>query len=267
MDEAFEVFISFKHRDREGRETADSRLAREIHRYLSDRGLKVFLSSVSLEQLGIAAYKKAIDAALDTAQVLIAVGTSAENVDSEWVRYEWDSFFNDMLSGMKPAGRVFAYIDGVGISSLPRALRQTQCIEHGPDALERLHRFVVNALGSSASPERGADVKPSIASTGEVLRCSNFLVAREPATGVSWNAAVKRAESLRAGGYSGWRLPSVEQLQEIREAELFGVGRFHSCAESGAQEAYYMNFEDGHLNTAPKTYGRGIDAIFVRAIE
>jgi len=36
----------------------------------------VFFSNVSLERLGVAAYKKAIDSALDSAKVLIAVGTS-----------------------------------------------------------------------------------------------------------------------------------------------------------------------------------------------
>jgi predicted Rossmann-fold nucleotide-binding protein len=33
------------------------------------------------------------------------------------------------------------------VASLPRALRQTQCIQHGPGALDRLYRFIINALG------------------------------------------------------------------------------------------------------------------------
>jgi hypothetical protein len=32
------------------------------------------------------------------------------------------------------------------ISNLPRALRISQCIEHGPDGFEKLTRFIVNAL-------------------------------------------------------------------------------------------------------------------------
>ena len=29
------------------------------------------------------------------------MGTSDDNLDSQWVRYEWDSFFNDISSVMK----------------------------------------------------------------------------------------------------------------------------------------------------------------------
>ena len=71
----------------------------------------MFLSNVSLERLGISEYKKAIDDALDVAQVLVAVGTSRDNLVWRWVRYEWDSFFNDILSGVQPSGRIFSYVN------------------------------------------------------------------------------------------------------------------------------------------------------------
>lgn len=147
MNESAQVFISFKNLDPEGRQTRDSQLAQEVHDFLAAQGLRVFFSNVSLEKLGIAAYKKAIDDALDAVQILIAVGTSGENLDSQWVRYEWDSFFNDILSGVKPEGRVFVYVEGASISSLPRTLRQSQVFPHGPGAMDRLYNFIANALG------------------------------------------------------------------------------------------------------------------------
>ena len=85
---------------------------------------------------------------MDRAKTLIAVGTSPANLDSRWVRYEWDSFFNDILSGVKPDGRVFVYAVDLDVHALPRALRQTQCITHEKDSLERLFRFVSNALAA-----------------------------------------------------------------------------------------------------------------------
>ena len=63
--------------------------------------MRVFLSTRWLEERGEAQYKMAIDTALEAAQVLIAVGTSVANLESRWVRYEWDSFFNDILCGRK----------------------------------------------------------------------------------------------------------------------------------------------------------------------
>lgn len=150
MSIACEVFISSKTTDFQGNPTKDSVLAREIHGYLTSKGHSVFLSTLSLEKLGIAAYKRAIDDALDSATVLIAVGTSRENLDSQWVQYEWDSFMNDILSDVKPEGRIFVYVDGVLPRDLPRALRQQQVFTHGPDSLQQLGNFVGNALGGAA---------------------------------------------------------------------------------------------------------------------
>jgi hypothetical protein len=82
----YEVFISFKNLMPNGEPTRDSMLAREVYDYLSAKGLSVFISNVSLERLGISEYKKAIDDALDVAQVLVAVGTSRENLEWRWVR-------------------------------------------------------------------------------------------------------------------------------------------------------------------------------------
>ena len=82
-----------------------------------------------LEAMGAAEYKGTIDDALDEAAVLVAVGTSPENLNSRWVRYEWDSFFNDVISGIKPEGKVFSLISSFEPAQLPRALRQTQLIK------------------------------------------------------------------------------------------------------------------------------------------
>ena len=147
MNETYDVFISFKNLGPEG-QTRDSALAASIYEFLTAHKLRVFFSAVSLKALGVSSYKKAIDGALDAARILVAVGSSTENLNSEWVRYEWDSFYNDILSGMKPDGRVFVYIEGFGPSALPRTLRQTQVIIHGTDSLSQLHSFIINAIGS-----------------------------------------------------------------------------------------------------------------------
>jgi TIR domain len=102
-----DVFIAFKHLDEKGARTRDSKIASNVYEFLTAKGLKVFFSEVTLEDLGISAYKKAIDKALDSATVLVAIGTSRPHLDSEWVRYEWDSFYNDILTGIKPNGSVF----------------------------------------------------------------------------------------------------------------------------------------------------------------
>jgi len=100
---AYDVFISFKNLDEKGVPTRDAALANEVYNFLTSKGLNVFISTVTLESLGVSNYKKAIDEALDAASIMVAVGTSTENLNSEWVRYEWDGFYNDILSGVKPS--------------------------------------------------------------------------------------------------------------------------------------------------------------------
>jgi hypothetical protein len=88
----FDIFISFKNLDGAGRETRDCWIAKQISAALSNSGLSVFFSLDSLERLGTSAYKAVIDDALDQASVLVVVGTTRENLESPWVRYEWDGF-------------------------------------------------------------------------------------------------------------------------------------------------------------------------------
>ena len=51
--------------------------------------------------MGSSRYKADIDKALDTAKLMIVVLTKVEYAFSQWVQYEWDSFYNDYLSGVR----------------------------------------------------------------------------------------------------------------------------------------------------------------------
>ena len=120
-----EVFLSFKNSDANGNSTKERAMADELYNALANRGIGVFYSNETLSVCGAAQYKAEIDNALDEATILIAVGTSRESLESSWVRYEWDGFFNDVLSGQKE-GHLFSYIDDMSPSDLPRTLRQLQ---------------------------------------------------------------------------------------------------------------------------------------------
>ncbi|MET0722631.1 MAG: toll/interleukin-1 receptor domain-containing protein [Tardiphaga sp.] len=145
-ERAHDVFISFKNKDSDGKSTRDAKMASDLHEFLTARDVRVFMSNVSLEELGTSNFKEAIDAALDAATVLIVVATSAENVKSNWVKYEWNSFFEDILAEVKPGGRVFTYLNGVAPKELPINLRQVQSFEEGDEGLAKLHRFIKNVL-------------------------------------------------------------------------------------------------------------------------
>ena len=147
-----DVYLCYKNLTVEGLPTRDSEIAHDLYRFLEIRGLRVFFSPKSLEQHGVADFKMAIDDALDETSVVIAVGTTPENLQSKWVRYEWDSFFKDILTDIKPHGRVFTYTEGVAIKDLPRALRQVQCFDHGAESMENLYRYIRHALSAAPPP-------------------------------------------------------------------------------------------------------------------
>ena len=144
---AYDVFISFKNSDENGRATKDSAIAQRLYDYLSGKGLRVFFSNVELEFLGKAQYTEVIDDALDSSRFLIAVGCSRDNLSSQWVRYEWSGFLNDIRSNIKPNAEVFVLYAGMTIGELPRALRQQQAFDAGDaDAMEKLYSFIKNAM-------------------------------------------------------------------------------------------------------------------------
>lgn len=142
-----DVFVSFKNLDTQGRETKDCQMAKTVTVFLRRRGFSVFMSLDSLEQLGKSAYMEAIESALQRAEVLIAVGTSVDNLSSRWVKHEWHSFHQDIVEGYKSGGEIFTVIDGFSQRDLPPALRQRQVFPFTEDGLESVARFLARALG------------------------------------------------------------------------------------------------------------------------
>ena len=146
ISKEYDVFISFKHTDEYNNTTKDSVIAKKLYEFLTSRGLRVFFSPAELEYLGKAQYSKVIDSALDSSRFLIAVGCSKKNLDSDWVRYEWDSFMNDIRGGLKPNVEVFVLYADMKAGDLPRALRQHQSFDANEhDSFIKLYSFIMNA--------------------------------------------------------------------------------------------------------------------------
>ena len=161
MKRKYNVFISFKNSDEMGMRTKDSKLAEKCYLYLAGKGLDVFYSNIELEFIGKAQYSKVIDAALDSSRFMVVVGCSYDNFNSEWVRYEWESFLNDVRSGIKSDAEVFVIYQDMKISELPRALRQQQAFNADiEESFEKLYNFI-NAEAEprhQAAPEKAVPV-------------------------------------------------------------------------------------------------------------
>ena len=91
----YEIFMSFKDKDKNGNRTESSRLAEDIFTTLTARGYRVFFSREALPGMVGGEYEPVINAALKTARLLVLVFSNAEEINSEWVKHEWMTFSNN----------------------------------------------------------------------------------------------------------------------------------------------------------------------------
>lgn len=91
-EEPFDIFISYKETAEDGQRTKDSVLAQDIYYELTAKGYKVFFSRITLEDTLGRDYEPYIFAALNSAKIMLAVGTSFENFNAVWVKNEWSRF-------------------------------------------------------------------------------------------------------------------------------------------------------------------------------
>ena len=91
-EEPFDVFISYKETDSSGRRTPDSVLANDLYHQLTQEGFKVFFSGITLEDKLGTAYEPYIFAALNSAKVMVVIGTKPENFNAVWVKNEWSRY-------------------------------------------------------------------------------------------------------------------------------------------------------------------------------
>jgi len=85
----YDVFICYKETDEKGSRTQDSIIANDIYYQLTNEGFKVFYAAISLEDKLGSAYEPCIFAALNSAKVMLVIGTKPEYFNSVWVKNEW----------------------------------------------------------------------------------------------------------------------------------------------------------------------------------
>ena len=100
-EELFDVFICYKETDANGRRTPDSVLATDLYYQLTQEGFKVFFSRITLEDKLGTAYEPYIFAALNSAKVMVVLGTKPEYFNAVWVKNEWSRYLALIRGGAK----------------------------------------------------------------------------------------------------------------------------------------------------------------------
>lgn len=144
----YDVFLSFKNLDENGQRTEDSYLAENLYEALKREGLNVFYSNIVLNEMGAAAYKNAIEEALEQTSVLVSIATKKEYIESKWVSYERESFHNDILSGRNKKACIVPYLKNISGTDVPRSLRNYQTFQIDISTFKDVIDFIKHFLNS-----------------------------------------------------------------------------------------------------------------------
>ena len=87
-EEPFDVFICYKETAPNGQRIKGSVLAQDIYDALTDKDYKVFFSRITLEDKLGQDYEPYIFSALNSAKVMLAIGTDYEYFNAVWVKNE-----------------------------------------------------------------------------------------------------------------------------------------------------------------------------------
>ncbi len=98
-EKPFDVFICYKETDAEGKRTPDSVLANDLYHQLTREGFKVFFSRITLEDKLGQQYEPYIFAALNSAKVMVVLGTKPEYFNAVWVKNEWSRYLKLIRGG------------------------------------------------------------------------------------------------------------------------------------------------------------------------
>lgn len=121
QEKKLDVFISSK--------SEDYPKAREIHKYLVEKGYTVFFAETSIPFGADSLFKKTIDNALDSAKNMIVVCSNPKYIQTGWVYYEWNTFSVEILSGRKLGSNILTVInESLSTDELPIGLRAFQSV-------------------------------------------------------------------------------------------------------------------------------------------
>ena len=171
--EKYDIFISYKETNAEGNRTIDSVIAQELYEHLNGMGYRVFFARVALAEKGGLSYEPVIFSALNSASVMIVVGSSRENLTSLWVRNEWERYL--FLMQENSDKKMLLVYRNMKQSEFPEKLEFMSCVDAGNYGyLQQAETFAAAALPGKTAVVVG-DMR---AQTAEALARANNLFQR-----------------------------------------------------------------------------------------
>lgn len=91
-EQPYDIYISYRAKDDNGDKTAVSEIAGHLYNKLTSAGYRVFLSEAALKGKKQSDCEPYIYSALNSANVMLALGTSYDDYNDVWVKNEWNRY-------------------------------------------------------------------------------------------------------------------------------------------------------------------------------
>lgn len=198
-EEPFDVFICYKETDNSGKRTRDSVIAQQIYEDLTQKKYKVFFSRVTLESKLGTQYEPYIFAALNSAKIMLVIGTNPQYFNAVWVKNEWNRFLSVLSESKQQRYLIPCYRDMEAYDL--------------PDELLSFQSQDMNKLGFIQDLVRGIDkIFDRKVNVAPIATPTAPLPTSNSNGGINIQALIKRSEILIRGGENA---KASELLDEI----------------------------------------------------
>ena len=250
-EEPFDVFICYKETDSRGARTPDSVLANDLYHQLTQEGFKVFFSRITLEDKLGSAYEPYIFAALNSAKVMVVLGTRPEYFNAVWVKNEWSRYLALIKNGAKKM-LIPAYKD-MDPYDLPEEFSHLQAQDMGKlgfmqDLIRGIRKIVSSDEQKTAAKPAAPAAAGSTGSAPLLERAFLFLEDGKWPDADTYCEKVLDIDPKNAQAYLG-KLMAELQVQKR--------GQLSDCAQPFDKNENYLKilrFGDEALNTELRGY-------------
>ena len=189
QEEPYDVFICYKEAEN-GERTKDSLRAQDIYYQLTNKGLKVFFSRITLEDKIGQLYEPYIFAALNSSKVMLVIGSRKEFFEAVWVKNEWSRFL--ALKKRNPSRLLVPCFFDMDAYDIPEELLMFQCQDMNKIGfMQDLLHGIMKVMKSERNGEKSAvsDTSDDVPEIEKIKRRVSILIAQN-----DWAKAVSFCE-------------------------------------------------------------------------
>ena len=248
-EEPSDICICYKETDANGDRTLDSVLAQDIYDALTDKGYRVFFARITLEDKLGQAYEPYIFAALNSAKIMLAVGTDYEYYNAVWVKNEWSRYLKLMASDKSK--HLIPCYKGIDAYDMPKEFARLQAQDLGKmGAIQDILRGVEKLLPRKESNTAVVQQNLSTNAAALLKRGNMALEDRDWVSADKFFEEVLNQNAECAEAYIGKALVqekcvSLDALVKQRLSKTAGIQSF---------DKIHLSENKGHIDAAVEKY-------------